>query len=226
MARQNVRRSSGAALRVAGLIVGLAVGPLAAHPHIWIDTGVEVILDAEGRVSAVRVQWDYDEFYSLLLIEERGLDADHDGTASEAERAALNGFDMNWIAGFEGDTYLRRADQPVTLSAPQDWTADYREGRLRSTHLRRIEPPLPLDQPLTLSVYDPGYYSAYALPQAPRFTPALPEGCDVTLQKPDPATVDQRLLDLLASYGPDQDPEEDFPAVGAQFAHGFVVTCG
>lgn len=204
----------------------LLAAPLAAHPHIWVDAGLEVIFDAEGRASALRIRWDYDEFYSLLLIEERGLDADHDGTASETERAALQGFDMQWIEGFAGDTYLHSGDRAVALGAPEDWTAEYRGGRLQSSHLRRIEPPVTLDRPLRIEVYDPGYYSAYSIAYAPTFTPALPAGCRFDLQKPDPAMVDRQLLEALSRYAPDQDVEADFPAIGAKFAEALVITCG
>jgi ABC-type uncharacterized transport system substrate-binding protein len=214
------RLMAGACLQI------LLAAPLAAHPHIWVDAGLEVIFDAEGRASALRIRWDYDEFYSLLLIEERGFDADHDGTASDSERAALQGFDMQWVQGFAGDTYLSSGGQSVALAPPEGWTADYRDGRLRSSHLRRIDPPLTLDRPLRIEVYDPGYYSSYSITYPPIFTPALPAGCRFDLQKPDPATVDQKLLAALSRYASDQDVEADFPAIGAKFAEALVLTCG
>lgn len=215
-------------MRQAGMALALtflAAAPGLAHPHVWVDTGIEVILDAEGRAAALRIRWDYDEFYSLLIVEERGLDADHDGTATPAEKRALNGFDMKWQEGFAGDTYALSGDTPLVLSPPQDWTADYQGGRLQSTHLRRIDPPVALDRPLTVQIYDPGFYTDYDISFAPVFTPLLPEGCRAEVLAPDPATVDRQLLDALAEYGADQDVEADFPAVGAQFAEELRLTC-
>ena len=58
--------------------------PLGAHPHIFVDTGFEVILDAEGRLTHLRITWAYDEFYSLLVTEDRGLDPDYDGVLTPA----------------------------------------------------------------------------------------------------------------------------------------------
>ncbi len=63
-----------------------------AHPHVFIDAGVEVIFDAEGRAEALRVTWIYDEFYSLMIAEERGLDPDYDGTATPDKTAGIVGF--------------------------------------------------------------------------------------------------------------------------------------
>lgn len=212
--------SLGAALAAAAAL------PLFAHPHMWMETGIEVIFDRQGRAEALRIRWVYDEFASLVFVEERGLDADHDGTATPEEEAALSGFDMAWDPGFPGDTYLLSGGAPVALSGPSDWTAQFRDGRITTSHLRRIDPPLALDKPLQVQVYDPGYYTSYSIAFRPVFTPALPEGCKAQVLAPDPALVDQRLLDALAEYGADADVEADFPKVGAQFAEEVQITCG
>ena len=222
-------------MRARGIGLGMAVGaalggalvaaPALAHPHMWLDTGIEVIFDAEGRASALRIRWVYDEFSSLVFIEERGLDADHDGTATPAEAAALSGFDMNWDPGFSGDTHVLSGGAPVGLSRPSDWTASYEGGRITTTHLRRLDPPVTLDQPLQVQVYDPGYYSSYSIAFRPTFTPALPKGCEAQVLVPDAGQVDQQLLDALAEYGADVDLEADFPKIGAQFAEEVQITC-
>ncbi|MEY8837883.1 DUF1007 family protein, partial [Cribrihabitans sp. XS_ASV171] len=33
--------------------------PLAAHPHVFIDTGLELIFDDKGHLTHVRVEWAY-----------------------------------------------------------------------------------------------------------------------------------------------------------------------
>ena len=200
--------------------------PVLAHPHVWIDTGVEVLFDAEGRAEALRLTWVYDDFYSMVLVEERGLDADHDGSATAAETAALQGFDMNWDTGFSGDTYLLSGEAPVPLGPPQDWTAKFEGGRLTSPHLRRIDPALPLTQPLRVQAYDPSFYNAYTIALPPTFTPALPQGCKAEVLAAEATAANEQLLAALAEYGADQDVEADFPAVGANFADELVVTCG
>ena len=208
--------------------VALAVvlaGPAGAHPHMWMDTALDVHLDAEGRAAAVRVTWTYDEFSSMALIEERGLDADHDGNSTPEEEAQLSGFDMGWDAGFPGDTYVLSGGAAVALSGPSDWTARHQGGRITSSHLRRIEPPVALDRVLQVQVYDPGFYTAYTIVKRPVVTPALPEGCVAEVLAPNPAEADQRLLDALAEYGADQDVEADFPAIGAQFSEEVRLTC-
>ena len=70
----------------------LAAGPALAHPHVWIDTRIEVILDAENQATGLRISWTYDDLYSLYIIGDKGLDPDWDGAltpeaAAEARRA-------------------------------------------------------------------------------------------------------------------------------------------
>ena len=68
-----------------------------AHPHIFVDTGVELIADDAGRLAQVKVTWAYDDYYSLLIAQDLGIDQDFDGQASDADRETLIGFDMKWI---------------------------------------------------------------------------------------------------------------------------------
>lgn len=210
---------------LAAMLLAAVPAAAAAHPHIYVDTGIEVIFDAQGKAEALRITWVYDEFYSLLLVEERGLDADHDGAATTEETAQLQGFDMKWEPGFPGDTYLLSGDVEHKLSGPSDWTASYQGGRLTSTHLRRIAPALGLDAPLKVQVYDPGFYTAYTIAFDPVLT-GLPAGCAAQVFTPDRDAADERLLAALAEYGADEDVEMDFPAIGAAFSEEVRITCG
>ena len=86
--------------------------------------------------------WTYDPFFSLVLITERGLDPDADGVLTEAETAALQGFDMAWEPGFPGDTYAFAGERAVELSGPRDGVARYEGGQIISSHIRDLAEPV------------------------------------------------------------------------------------
>lgn len=195
-----------------------------AHPHIFIDTGIEVIFDPEGRATAVRISWTYDDFYSLMMIEDRKLDADYDGRLTPEEEAALSGFDMDWDADYQGDLYILAGDFQVPLSRPSDWTASYAEGRITSTHLRSFTEPLAPGAPLVIQVYDPGYYTAYFIAGQPVLTGAG-DRCSVQVFEPDRAAADARLTAAIKEMGASGDLEMDFPAIGAAYSEEARVTC-
>ncbi|MDO9526918.1 MAG: DUF1007 family protein [Gemmobacter sp.] len=207
----------------AGLVFLMALaGQASAHPHVFIDAGLEFQFDAEGRAVALRVVWAYDDLTSLLIVEDRGLDKDGDGALDATETDALSGFDMNWDADFVGDTYVLLGDVPVTLGPPGDWTATYTNGRVISTHLRKLDPPVrPADLPLVVQVYDPGFYSAYTIASEPVLRDAI--GCAAQVFAPDIEAAQVQLDAALAEFT--GDIESDFPAVGALYAEEVRVTC-
>jgi ABC-type uncharacterized transport system substrate-binding protein len=207
-----------------GWLVAAGAGPAVAHPHVWIDTRIEVILNDRNEATGVRVSWTYDDLYSLYVVGDMGLDPDWDGKLTPEEAARLSGFDMKWDPGFPGDTYALLGDAPLALSRPKDWTAGYSEGRITSTHLRSFDAPVPLgDAPLIVQVYDPGYYVAYAIPYDPVVTGGA--GCEAGVFVPDLDEAQEQLLAALSEYTPDVDLEAEFPAVGANFAEEVRVTC-
>jgi polyphosphate kinase len=207
-----------------GWMLATGAGPAAAHPHVWIDTGIEVILNDRNEATGLRITWTYDDLYSLYVVGDMGLDPDWDGKLTPEEEARLSGFDMKWDADFPGDTYASLGDLALNLSRPQDWTASYAEGKITSTHLRSFDAPVPVGAtPLVVQVYDPGYYVAYGIPSDPVLTGGT--GCTARVFVPDLDEAEKQLMDALSEYAPDVDLEGEFPAVGAKFAEEVRVTC-
>lgn len=204
----------------------LAATSAAAHPHAFIDTGIEVLFDAEGRAAAIRVSWSYDELTTLMIVEDNGADKDGDGTLSEAELATLRGFDMEWGEDFLGDTYAKQGGAPVALSLkPEDWTTEWKDGRLVSRHTRRFVAPVKVGQePLVILPYDPGYYAAYTIVGETVLTGR--EGCAAQVFVPDIEGRYNELVSALQEYSPDMNLDEvGFPNVGEQLSEEVRITC-
>ena len=208
----------------AACAIGIA-GPTLAHPHVFVDTGLEVIFDDQGRATALRINWTYDEYYSLVIVEERGIDTDYDGTATEDEAKALAGFDMQWDASFDGDTYALVAGVGVPLSRPSDWTASYAGGKITSTHLRTFDAPVDVVAvELVVQAYDPSYYSAYAIIGTPLLTGAA-ASCTVGVFAPDPDAADAIFQAATDEQAGSADIESTFPAIGAAYSDEARLTC-
>lgn len=215
-------------MRLGGLIV-LACGLIAptanAHPHIFIDSGVEAIFDAQGQVTALRISWSYDDFYSLLAIEDRGLDPDGDSILTPEEQAKLTGFDMGWDTDYDGDLYVLYQNAPVVMGRPEAPTARYENGIITSTHLRALAAPIaPGPEGIIVQIYDSGYYTAYQINAEATLTNA-PTGCTATVFEPDLNAADRKLQETLQEYQAGQDIEADYPAVGANYADEVRITC-
>ena len=208
---------------LSAVVCGFAL-PAAAHPHMFVDAGVEVIFDDQGRAEALRITWIYDDLTSLGIVSDRGMDADFDGILTPEELAALSGFDMEWDAGFDGDTYALQSAVPLGLSGPSDWTAGYADAKLTSSHLRRFAAPVVVAaDPLVVQTYDPSYYVAYAIVSDTVLTGA--PACTAQTFAPDRAAADAILQASITEMAGGGDAEGDFPAVGAAYADEVRITC-
>jgi polyphosphate kinase len=207
------------------ILATLAAGPALAHPHVFIDATIEVIFDDQGQATALRIGWTYDDLFSMMIVEDRGLDPDYDGTLTEDAVAALSGFDMQWDPGFPGDTYPLLDGQPLALGPPQDWTASHDGLRITSTHVRPFETPVAVGAtPLVVQVYDPTFYTSYVITGTPVLTGR--DDCSVQVFEPDRAAADEILMAAIAEMAGSADTEGEFPAVGAAYAEEARVTCG
>lgn len=197
--------------------------PAQAHPHIFIDAGLELIHDLSGSLVEVRVTWRYDELYSLLLLQDYGLDQDFDGALTETEIADTLGFDLNWGAGFEGGLTLISGGQMLEIGAPAPVSLILTEtGQLETVHRRPVVGAAP-NPSLEAAIYDPEFYIAFEM--------TLPmqvigrEGCAAELVRADLDAAYAVLQEEIERIGGAVSAEDNFPAVGAIFADRVVVTC-
>lgn len=195
----------------------------AAHPHVFIDAGLALNYDAQGQLASVEVEWAYDAFYSMLILEDKGITPGRDGLSPE-QLSALHGFDSDWEPGFEGSLYLAVEGRRVALAPPQDFTAALEGGRLVSRHVRPLAQPLPGEAPLLVEVYDPEFYVDFSMPAAPAIRGR--DDCQADFRPGDSyAAADayaaalrdalRRELGALADEGNEEMVQVDIGSVGA-----------
>jgi ABC-type uncharacterized transport system substrate-binding protein len=220
-------RNTGAAAGVA-LAAMLAAAPVGAHPHIFIDTGIELVFDEEGRLAVLQVVWIYDEFYSMWAIDDYGLDQDYTGELTEEERVELAAIYSNWDEDYAGDLYPYLNGEALALSGPFEVAADYRQGRIIIVHSRALEERVEVGaEPVVIRVYDPTYYTAYSIAVSPGIRGR--DDCVAEVVQPDLAEAEARLdaaLEEMIADGADPwEVEADFPEVGDLFAEEVQLRC-
>jgi ABC-type uncharacterized transport system substrate-binding protein len=198
----------------------LAPQDAGSHPHIFVDTALKVIVSDAGQLEAVEITWAYDEFYSLLIFEDRGLDSDYDGALTAEELAKLQGFDMAWTEGFEGDTYLTRDGAGLEMGAPVHLATVVADGRITTRHRRALVQPQAADG-VVIKAYDPGYYTAYTMTGGLEVS----GGCQGSITPPDLDAAYTKVEELLYAMPADQ-AEEAYPEVGEAFADTVRLSCG
>lgn len=201
----------------------LASLPAGAHPHIFVDAGLRLVLDPQGRPTAVEVTWRYDELYSMLLVSDLGLDPDFDLQLTPQEIADTLGFDLNWGEGFEGGLVLHQGEQPLALGAPEPLTLSLTPGgQLETTHRRPVQGAR-AGVPVDAQIYDPQFYVAFEM--ILDITVADRSDCRIDLIRADIDAAYVALGAALAEIGGAVAAEDNFPPVGALFADRAVIAC-
>jgi len=203
--------------------VALSLGLIArapaahAHPHVFVDVTLRFLPDEHGRLSGVEVIWRYDDFFSLLVLEDMGLDPDGDMELTGEERAVLKGFDLaDWPEGFEGALFLEAGGETITLDPPEPIAAHLDEGRIVTRHLRRFTPLRPAS--LVVRPYDPSYYAALTLSRVG----GLPDGCKRRIEEADKDAADEIVAGLGGAANENLFEEVE---VGIHYADTLEITC-
>jgi len=200
------------------LCLCLPVSGLGAHPHVFVDVALTFTGDGAGNLSRVKVTWSYDDFFSLLILSDMGLDGDGEGVLTEEELTRLKGFDLvEWPEGFEGDLYIHRGEEKIALDHPVPTAVTLENGRIVATHERTFGP-VPGDG-LKVEAYDPTYYVDYRLTGSV----TLPKGCSSDIREPDLDESQRAFREMLGQLGAEEqyDPVE----VGNLFAQTLYLSC-
>ena len=199
----------------------LIAAPMArAHPHVFVDVTLTLETDAEGHVDAIEVAWLYDPLFTMLVLSDRGLDADADLALTEKEKALLMGFDLeDWPEGFDGALFAYHEGGALELGPAEALSVEMRDGALVTRHRRPVEAvKVGAGETLQLKPYDPYYYAALRLAEVG----GVPEGCTAQIMPPDKDAADA----LVAEMGNSEDEmffEE--AKVGVHYAFTAEVTC-
>jgi ABC-type uncharacterized transport system substrate-binding protein len=221
-----------AALRLAvALAIALAPGLARAHPHVFIDGGVDFLLGPDQRLEALRVTWRYDVFETLYTLAAVGVSPGVDGTLAQEDAALIAATHSIHAADFDGSAHLSIGGAPVVLDAPEALKVDVVDGRLEVSFTRALPAAAPLGgQTIEVGFYESTYFFKFSVTDAPRVEAALGgpatagPGCAPQVVKFDQDSADPAILAALASLSREEVPK--LGNVGAQLADRIVIQCG
>ena len=202
-------------------LIVLTPSVVVPHPHVFVAVDITVVFE-DAKPAAVRLEWVYDEFFSLFLTSDLGIDLDGDGQLEPDEVEILANAVTQWPADFSGDLEVTQGEGIIVLGPRSDHHMTYEDGIVKEVHTR------PLINagaaPLAVRVYDPFYYVAYHL--AGPVTIEGRDDCEALVTEADLnnaySLVDELLYGRPAS---DVGADEEFPEVGIEFAQTIDVTC-
>lgn len=189
-----------------------------AHPHIFVDTVLHIDINDAGQATGISVTWTYDDFFSLLIFEDMGLDPDGDAQLTQAELDTLRGFDLvEWPDGFEGDLYMFRNGEKQPLDFPEVTGIAVVDGRIVASHHHSFAP-VPAGE-VSFMQYDPTFYVAYTVTD----DVTADHGCRAVIDRIDKDAAAKKVETLTGT-----EPENMFEVLqlGIYYADTIRLTCG
>src|SRR5579871_519958 len=116
--------------RALALAACLSVAPRVAadaHPHVFVDARTEVVFDGNGRITAVRNVWQFDETFSQFAVQ--GLDANGSGQLTREELKPLADVNMKSLAEFKFFTFLTVGRDAARFLPPKEYRLEFNGGR-------------------------------------------------------------------------------------------------
>ena len=197
--------------------------PAKAHPHVFVDGGIDFVMGENNRLEALKVTWLIDEFETLFILSSYGLSLNDRGALDEVDRLELIEKFGDWPEDFQGSAHLTKGSANVALELPTGLDMRFVDGRIMATFTRKLVEPIQLEtQGVEVAFYEATYYYAFFIKNEPKFL-AKASSCKGMVI---PFVSDTQLVALqttLFELSREEKPgQED---VGALFADRIEVRC-
>lgn len=185
-----------------------------AHPHYWIDVFADWQFDHHGMITSVTLRWLFDDYYSVLLVD--------DAAATGKELQTIR---EDILSNTMQHDYFLRIEQlgtEATLGVAEQARIGVRDHRIEIEFRLPIKTPLdPRRGDIVYRIAEPTYYfeMLHAEDQTAITLGDAPPGCRYSLKPPSP---DAALIAYAASLGIDETGDD---GLGIQFAEQVTIRC-
>lgn len=195
----------------------------AAHPHVFVDAKEEIVFDADGKMTAIRHVWQFDEAFTAFAIQ--GLDANNDGKLSDEELQPLAKVNVDSLKDYRYFTLLKVNGKHVPVDFPSEYWLDFHGGRLTLFYTLPLRKPIAPGLTTTLEVFDPEYFVAFDFVKDHAITlTGAPANCKASYKPPH--DLDDATMAKLAAIPADQhDLPEELADAASSLSSLITVNC-
>lgn len=210
-----------AAASMTGLALLVASERAEAHPHVFAEARLDVVVDDQSTISALRHLWRFDEAFSSTVLVEFDLDGDLELGAEELREVASVVHES--LAEFDYFQFVTAGGRDISMQAPDELLADMQDGQLIILFESRPAEALKLSGRVAFGVYDPTFYTAIDYVEDDLLAVEnLPAACTRAVVRPDPDEAIAANQQSLTEAFFDPDDTNDMSKI---FATRLEVTC-
>jgi len=159
-----------------------------AHPHVFAEARLEVVIGNNGDVEALRHIWRFDELFSSTVLLE--FDANANLKLEPEELEAVGEVVRDSLADFNYYTALTQDGKDIPLDTPNRINVDFQDQQLLMFFTISPAETMPLKGTLTFGAYDPTMYAALDfLSDDDLVIEGSAKGCRHAVVRPDPDEV-------------------------------------
>lgn len=206
-------------------IAGVALLALAshaiAHPHIFAEARLDVMVDANRNVTALRNLWRFDDLFSSTVLVE--FDQNKDLKLDDPELQAISDTIYKSLAEFDYFQLVTANGKEVEITAPKQLIATFEDNQLVILFETAPKAPLKLAGQVDFGVYDPTFYTAIDFTEDDQMSVAtLDSACTRKVVRPDPDEAIAQNQDKLTEEFFNQPGGNDMSKI---FATRLEINC-
>ncbi len=156
-----------------------------AHPHVFADARLELVINPDGTVKTLRNVWRFDDFFSSTVLVQ--FDTNKDLKLEKSELEAVSNTVYKSLAYFHYFQLVTKDGKDVPMQVPSHLTADFKDNQLLVLFEDHPKKPLKLEGTVDFGVYDPSFYTAIDFKKdSDLHVEGLPKNCTSKVIRPDP----------------------------------------
>lgn len=127
-----------------------------AHPHVFIDAGVEIIFKEE-KISQIKQVWQFDELFSSNLISD--FDADNNRFFSKEEILEIKNYAFENLKNYSFFNNIFYDSKKIDNISYSDFNAKIKNDCVFYEFIINLENPInPIDAETAVGIYDPEFF--------------------------------------------------------------------
>ncbi len=170
------------------MLIAASAAPAFAHPHVFAEARLEVMVNPDQTVKSLRHLWRFDDLFSSTVLME--FDKNSDLKLDDAELQDVANTVHQSLAEYKYFQVVTAGGKDVEMQPPPSLMANFENEQLIILFESAPKQPLKLAGKLDFGVYDPTFFTAIDFAEDSNLTvDAMPAACKSSVIRPDPDEV-------------------------------------